>query len=143
MTDDVRDIAGGVREGMQLTKQDLQAQTKNWRSAFGARWRSFAQEKEEPKDTDGDAKKEDVEATATGLQAVRHNIAVTADVSKDMWRDVKELKEDPTSSPPKSVGYGLGLSSAGLYSQELGLVFGCVWIRIGLEFWFKLRSRRS
>ena len=102
VTDDVRDIAGGVREGMQLTKQDLQTQTKNWRSAFGARWRSFAQEKEESKGDPPDATKKETdgagEASASGFQAVRQNIALTADVSKDMWRDVQELRQEPKNA---------------------------------------------
>ena len=105
VTDDVRDIAGGVREGMQLTKQDLQAQTKNWRSAIGARWRSFGQEKEERKGYPPETKEADGtgESPASGLQAVRQNIAMTADVSKDMWRDVKELKQEVMSEVRHSV----------------------------------------
>ena len=105
MTDDVRDIAGGVREGLQLTKQDLQAQTKNWRSAIGARWRSFGQEKEERKGYPPETKEADGtgESPASGLQAVRQNIAMTADVSKDMWRDVKELKQEVMSEVRHSV----------------------------------------
>jgi len=105
VTDDVRDIAGGVREGMQLTKQDLQAQTKNWRSAIGARWRSFGQEKEERKGYPPETQEADGtgESPATGLQAVRQNLAMTADVSKDMWRDVKELKQEVMSEVRHSV----------------------------------------
>ncbi|CAE7818246.1 unnamed protein product [Symbiodinium sp. CCMP2592] len=105
VTDDVRDIAGGVREGMQLTKQDLQAQTKNWRSAIGARWRSFGQEKEERTGYPPETQEADGtgESPATGLQAVRQNLAMTADVSKDMWRDVKELKQEVMSEVRHSV----------------------------------------
>lgn len=92
LTSDARDVAGGVREGMELTKQDLKEHTKGWRSAFGAKLRSFKAEAgaSESKTTET---KQDGEDSGRGdskdskLQALRQNLANTA-------KDVNELRQE-------------------------------------------------
>ncbi|CAK9085482.1 unnamed protein product [Durusdinium trenchii] len=73
----MRDIAGGVREGMQLTKQDLEEQTRGWRSAFGAKLRSFGAKRDESPRAE----------ESSALHAVRQNLAMTA-------KDVSELRQE-------------------------------------------------
>ncbi|CAK9104536.1 unnamed protein product [Durusdinium trenchii] len=91
--DDMRDIAGGVREGMQLTKQDLEEQTRGWRSAFGAKLRSFGAKRDEsPRAEEDDKAKEnekekEKEKESSALHAVRQNLAMTA-------KDVSELRQE-------------------------------------------------
>lgn len=104
LKDDVRDVAGGVREGMQLTKQDLQEQTRGWRSAFGAKLRSFQKREDSPTGTpqageaedsrielqDSEAKvdqKDLKDSKESKLQTLRQNLANTA-------KDVNELRQE-------------------------------------------------
>lgn len=91
LSSDARDVAGGVREGMELTKQDLKEHTKGWRSAFGAKLRGLRPERSE-----GEAKeevKQDGEDSGRGdskdskLQALKQNLANTA-------KDVNELRQE-------------------------------------------------
>ncbi|CAK9085407.1 TM2 domain-containing protein [Durusdinium trenchii] len=88
----MRDIAGGVREGMQLTKQDLEEQTRGWRSAFGAKLRSFGAKRDESPRAEacsnggrGGLRGGGRESSA--LHAVRQNLAMTA-------KDVSELRQE-------------------------------------------------
>jgi len=101
LKDDVRDVAGGVREGMQLTKQDLQEQTRGWRSAFGAKLRSFQKREDSPTGTpqagetedsrlesqDSESKVDQKDSKESKLQTLRQNLANTA-------KDVNELRQE-------------------------------------------------
>lgn len=90
LTSDARDVAGGVREGMELTKQDLKEHTKGWRSAFGAKLRSLRPEaseasKEEKQDGEDSGRGDSKDSSK--LQALRQNLANTA-------KDVNELRQE-------------------------------------------------
>eukprot|EP00933_Yihiella_yeosuensis_P062115 TRINITY_DN65050_c0_g1_i1.p1 TRINITY_DN65050_c0_g1~~TRINITY_DN65050_c0_g1_i1.p1 ORF type:complete len:505 (+),score=140.44 TRINITY_DN65050_c0_g1_i1:57-1571(+) len=109
--EDVRDIAGGVREGMQLTKQDLEAQSKVWKGVLGGRFRTGdpsctsgeklekPEEASAPSDNPGQDKDASEVATApasssSAFQSFKQNLAVTAEASKEMWKDIGELKQE-------------------------------------------------
>ncbi|CAJ1400364.1 unnamed protein product [Effrenium voratum] len=81
LSEDAKDIAGGVREGMQLTRQDLKASTKGWRSALGAKLRR------EPSPEAAASASAQSEDRPSGLEAMKQNLANTA-------RDVSELRQE-------------------------------------------------
>jgi len=120
VTEDVRDIAGGVREGMQLARDDLKAQTQSWQQTLGVKLRRGEQQREAaeehtaaptedssaassstagaPRDTEGEAAESSSAATESRGSEVKRmlkqNLAVTADVSKELWKDIVEVNQD-------------------------------------------------
>jgi hypothetical protein len=105
VTEDVRDLGHGVREGMNLTKQDLEA---SWRGVLGAKLRNppldqsdQSQDQTPPStatsstDTAAGVRSASPEAPVVrALDVLRQNLAATAEASKEVWRDLGEMKEE-------------------------------------------------
>jgi len=126
VAEDVKDLSGGVREGVQLTAQDtkwiseklkLEAKDRGWLGGFGQLGSSISSSKAASQSTTdtnavtastsssdqvGDASGTDQPATsgssavssedqATTLKTIKQNLAVTADVSKDLRQGVLDI----------------------------------------------------
>mmetsp|Transcript_87204 Transcript_87204/g.182492 ORF Transcript_87204/g.182492 Transcript_87204/m.182492 type:complete len:309 (+) Transcript_87204:187-1113(+) len=99
MAADAKDFQAGVREGWQLTTQDARQFGERIRHAREERAGTGAAPACDSVSVSANPSSSSSPSTSTGpeasdrpegLAAIRQGLAVTADVSKDLWRDVRE-----------------------------------------------------
>mmetsp|Transcript_106748 Transcript_106748/g.300045 ORF Transcript_106748/g.300045 Transcript_106748/m.300045 type:complete len:554 (-) Transcript_106748:200-1861(-) len=122
VVDEARDLAEGVREGISLTAQDAKALrekvARDANNANSAKPKDCAADASCPRvpsdpllaavtfDAIGDSGSK--EATGCGrhgtFEAIRQGFVVTAGVSRDMWKDLKEVNQDVVTDLRQNFG---------------------------------------
>lgn len=112
VAEETREFADGVREGVHLTAQDTKAlgeklaqnarAAQGWRGMLGARMRGLRPQASTEAESSAAASGES--SAPSTLDVLRQGLAVTAEVSQNILRDLREVNQEVVNEVRQSVG---------------------------------------